>query len=324
MASHASPPANDYWANGIELGTLASWMFEGVDGLERLSGPAAITAPPSGFTAQLTRVQLDHVALEQFRATAHRAERTPDRIDAYPTPLLTFLLLAEGTVDFELAGTAFELHAGEFVVVDSRDPFAYSTSGPVRMLRSVVGIEHVPEALHRRGATVPGPLQRTALTESFIAFISAILRASSEGRRATGDHLIQSVADLQSAVLAEAQHSSRQPGQAGLRYRMEQFIEANYTDPELDPTAVAQALGISLRHAHTVFDDGDRTLARYIQDRRVAAVAVELRTRHYPAPFTHLARQYGFGSADTLGRAFRQRLGMSLKEYRSGGHRSFG
>ena len=323
MGSEVEVPGTDYWDHGFGLGTSSTWRFDGADGLARLSGPAVFTAedPPS-FRARLTRVQLDHVALEAFESTAHTVARTRVEIEDLPASLLSFTLVVDGRATIGLDSGSFEVVPGSCVIVDSRDPYRFTAPGRTRLLRTVVGLEHVPSVLHARGATLPGPLDRTTLVESYIAFVSSVLSTTAAGRQARGDQLIRVVADLQSAVLAEAQQRQvPRMSSDRLRHRMEEYIEANYADVDLDPAAVSTAFGISLRQAHAVFNDDERTLARFIRDRRVAAAARELRVGAAPVRFAHLARLHGFRNGDTLARAFQQRFGMSMAEYRDSGHR---
>lgn len=319
-------PDDDFWSTDEPAGTFSTWLFAGQDGLDRLSGASTFSSPtPSDFLARLTRVQLDHVALEGFAATAHRVSRTALHLRSHPTPLLTFVFLKAGRLRVELAEAAFDVEPGEFFIVDSGDQVTWTAETDVRMLTSVIGIEHVPTHLLSRGTTIPAPLHRTPLVDSFVAFQATILSASRSGRRAQGDQLIRAVAELHAAVLAEAQQMVGEPtGSAALRYRMEEHIDAHFDDPDLRPETVATAVGISLRHAHNVFNDGDRTIGRYIRDRRTEAVAFALRTSTARTPLPELAAQHGFVSVETMSRAFQHRYGMSITEYRAGGHRTFG
>lgn len=326
MSPEAEVPGDDYWANEFDVGTSSTWRFAGADGVTRLSGPFSIEVVlKEEFSAQLTRVQLDHVALEAFEATGHTAVRGADQIAGYPAPLMTFVLLLSGSMRVELESGFFDLGEGEAMVIDSRDPFSSTASARTRVLRAVVGLEHLDPRLRERGATVPGALPQSALLKGFVAFVANILSSTASGHQARGDRLIQVVAELLSAVVAEAQLiQAERDGSSGLRYRMEQYIETHYTDPGLDSGAVAAAFGISLGHAHHVFNDDEQTLSRFIRVRRVAAVALELRAEPGTIRFDLLAVRYGFTSRDALGRAFQQRFGMTPTAYRDGGHRHLG
>lgn len=145
------------------------------------------------------------------------------------------------------------------------------------------------------------------------------------GTAPDGPQLIRAVSELHSVVLAEAQHLIDEPtGSAALRVRMEEHIDTHLSDPDLNPETVAAAVGISLRHAHNVFNDGERTISRFIRERRTEAVAFFLRTSARRLPSAELAANHGFVSTDSMSRAFRDRFGMSPSEYRAGGHRTLG
>ncbi|MGT2424790.1 helix-turn-helix domain-containing protein [Amnibacterium kyonggiense] len=326
MSTPPDAPGVDFWSAETASGSPESWSFVGLDGLTRLSGASVYTAPHAeSFRARLVRVQLDHVAVEAFAATPHRAVRGPRQIDEHPTPLLTFVHVVEGALSIDVAGSVFVLNADEATVLDSRDPVTLAATAAVRVLRSSVGIEHVPEYLRRRGTTIAAPLARTALSESFVSFASALLRSSAAGLPARGQQLIRATADLQNAVLDEAQRGAdRASGPARLRERMEEYIETHLTDPDLGPVVLAEALGVSVRYAHVVFNDGARTIGRHIRERRLARIALTLRTSSDPVDLSGLAVQYDFSSTHAMSRAFREQYGMAPTAYRADGHRSFG
>jgi AraC-like DNA-binding protein len=319
-------PTDDFWSIREPAGTASTWIFHGADGLRRLSAAASFSAPiPSRFRARLTRVQLDNIALEGFAATAHTSRRTPALTVAHPTPVLSFVFLQAGEMQVELKDETFEIRSGEFLIVDSRDPVALTADSEVRVLTSVIGLEHLPAHLRRRGTTIAAAVPRTPLVDSFVAFQATVLSSSMGGRMLEGTQLIRAVAELHSAVLAEAQHLVGEPtGPAALRVQMEEYIDAHLGDTDLNPQTIAAAMGISLRHAHNVFNSGERTIARYIRDRRLEAVAFSLRTSTDQLPLTDLTSHYGFASVAMMRRAFRDRFGMSPGEYRAGGHRTSG
>ena len=326
MAWPPGTSSTDFWSDNFGAGAAETWTFEGVQGLQRLIGPQTISAPhPDQFRARLTRVQLDHVALEHFAASAHELKRGPAEIAAYPTPLLNVAHLLEGSLQVRLPQVSFTVQAGQSIVLDSRQPVAATAKGDVRALRSVVGIEHVPAALQREGATVAGTLPRSALLDSFTAFVGTILRSTRQNQHPHGPQLITAIAQLQSAVLAEAQQAIELPQEpAGLRYRIEDHIQQHHTNPRLDVAAIARALDISIRHAHGVFNDGNRTIAAVLRDRRVATAAAMLRSTDDAVNIAHVAQRSGFFDPDVLTRAFKRRYGMTPTDYRNGGHRNLG
>jgi AraC-like DNA-binding protein len=316
-------PRLQFWSGRFDDGSSASWSFTGQDGLDRLSGPTTFSASdPRSFRARLLQVQLDHVVLEAFAATPHTAIRAAEHIAALPTPVLLFTLLTEGRMTIHAGEQSFELQAGQFVVTDSRQPLRYSADTDIRMLRTMIGVEHVPTALQRRGTVVPEPLDRTPLAEGFAALISSLLRTAAEGHLTRSIHMVKAVAEMQSAVLAEAQDTVDRPASSALRDRIEDYIDAHLTDPDLGPPAVAEALGISLRHAHGTFGQDGVTIGRFIRERRIESVAIELRAANrMPAP-ADLAARHGFRSVGAMDRAFREAHGMSVRDYQRDGYRA--
>lgn len=326
MMLPSDPCDLDHWPEEAGPGVLAEWHFAGAEGLSRLGGPQSFTAPdPAGFRASLIRVQLDHVALEHLVATPHSSERSAAHIAAFPTPLLTVVFLLEGTLTVHLDELDFTVGPDQCVVLDSRHPVTLHAPDGVRLARAVVGVEHVPAALQREDATVPGPVPRTALLDSYAAFVLSLLHSARDGQRPVGVELIASVAELQAAALAEAQQVVDHPlGPAALRYRIEQFIDAHHADPRLDVEGIAHGVQTSVRNAHLVFDDGERTLGRALRARRVNAAAQALRSAAPLPNLQQLALDSGFSDRDVLARAFEQHFGMTVRDYHAGGHRNFG
>lgn len=101
-------------------------------------------------------------------------------------------------------------------------------------------------------------------------------------------------------------------------------IETHLNDPLLTPAAVAAAMGISLRHAHGVFNAEGRTLARHIRDRRIAVVAAALRDATGRETLGHVARRHGFTTTDVMTRAFKAVHGLTPSEYRDSTRRQAG
>lgn len=312
-----------FWSVDDDSGTATNFRFAGSDGLARLDGPSRFSCTePATFSAWLSRVQLDHVALEAFQATAHTAARPAASSGVDMPAVIVFTVLISGSARVQVEGVPLSLGAGDCLVTDSRMAVTYTSRGHTRILRALVSVHRIPEALLRHGVDLPNALSNTALVSSFIAFISSILASAASGRPASGAQLSRAVSELLAAVLFEAQESRlAQEGGAGLKRRIERFIEANYQDPELGPASVARAFSISVRHAHGIFNEGDRTLARFIRDCRLEAVAAEIRSTSALESASGLAWRHGFSSASTLTRAFLQRWGVSPQAFWRASHR---
>lgn len=132
---------------------------------------------------------------------------------------------------------------------------------PLRPLFSSVDKADLPGSLGRV-AGYPSLLERTPLVNGHIGFLTALLGAKwSDPDERASTYLERALIDLHIAVLAARRVPLAVSDGEALRVRMERFVQDNLTDPTLGPQAVADAMGVSLRSAHHVFNRDGRTLA---------------------------------------------------------------
>jgi len=95
------------------------------------------------------------------------------------------------------------------------------------------------------------------------------------------------------------------------------YIDANLRNANLSPRYLARILGCSVRHLHRLFDGSGITVAAYIKQRRLAAIAQELRNPyHAEDSITEISLRWGFPEITHFSRSFRAEFGMSPREYR--------
>jgi AraC-like DNA-binding protein len=99
--------------------------------------------------------------------------------------------------------------------------------------------------------------------------------------------------------------------------RLKSAIEARLCDPDLRPAAAAAAVGISVRYANALFSHEGTSTERYITQRRLERCRDALDD---PAQ-THrtigdIAFGWGFWDLSHFGRRFRDKFGLSPKDYR--------
>ena len=102
------------------------------------------------------------------------------------------------------------------------------------------------------------------------------------------------------------------------RVRIKDYVEAHLHEPDLTPTQIARALRISKRHLHSLFDEGDETIARHIQRRRLEECAETLADpSERGRTVTELALSYGFNNSSHFSRVFRARYKTTPRDYRA-------
>jgi acetamidase/formamidase/AraC-like DNA-binding protein len=105
--------------------------------------------------------------------------------------------------------------------------------------------------------------------------------------------------------------------QAAILHRICQTIERKLEDADLTPSRVAQAEGISERYLQKLFGGVGDNFSHYVRERRLQRAWADLSN---PAEanrsISEIAYRYGFGDSAHFSRSFRQRFGMSPREFR--------
>ena len=131
-------------------------------------------------------------------------------------------------------------------------------------------------------------------------------------------HLTSAIIDLLGAAVRTARGGRGAPARNGLRRaQVYAYIDQSLAEPDLTPSAVAHAQGISLRQLDRLLRDDGTSPASYIRQRRLDRCRRELLD---PAlahlPISTIGATWGFLDPAGFGRVFRREYGMSPGEYR--------
>ncbi len=102
---------------------------------------------------------------------------------------------------------------------------------------------------------------------------------------------------------------------SALRRRVLGIVEAQLADPALRTLSLAAACGASVRTIQNLFASMGTTPSAYILERRLARAAERLGAAP-DASITEVAFELGFNDSAYFARAFRQRFGVSPREWR--------
>ena len=108
----------------------------------------------------------------------------------------------------------------------------------------------------------------------------------------------------------------KSPSGTALRTIAYRAIQSRGTDPDLTPTSLAGALGVSPRYLHRILAECGEHPAALIREFRLAAAARILRVSGGARTIADIARTCGFGDVSTFNRAFKRHYGLSPSEYR--------
>jgi AraC family transcriptional regulator, positive regulator of tynA and feaB len=241
--------------------------------------------------------------------------------DDLTTPHFSLILQLEGDSQHRQDDREALLSAGDFALCVSTRAYEVSQSPPGRFLEIAI-----PDDLMRRHLTSPDDVVavRVTGTRGMPAVLSGFIRNFWAARHDSQDPAVArrmsyTLLDLIAAAYAVTPQARQERSTlvAAHRTRIMGYIEAHLRDPQLSPTAVAQACKITARYLHHLFTAESETVTQYIQRRRLeecarALIAAPLRARLV----TEIAFDYGFNSLTHFGRVFRNQFGLTPSEYR--------
>ena len=157
------------------------------------------------------------------------------------------------------------------------------------------------------------------LTSSVTALLPPLARETSSTR----DSIIGSdVLDFIALSLAKAVEGARprvSSAKALVLLNIRAAIEARLTNPRLDPQAIADAAGVSVRYANQILAEQGTSLTRLVLARRLARCRSALEN---PAQthrmLSEIAYGWGFRDLTHFGRRFKQAYGILPSEARAG------
>lgn len=103
-----------------------------------------------------------------------------------------------------------------------------------------------------------------------------------------------------------------------LEHRIDRYIEQHLPDPELTPACIAAQAGISIRHLHRLFVKKGETVTESIRRKRLDNCKFELANPGWSdRPITEIAFSWGFSDSAHFSHCFRNRFGISPREFRA-------
>ncbi|MGW7448253.1 AraC-like ligand-binding domain-containing protein [Kitasatospora sp. NPDC054795] len=282
-----------------------------VDLLEKVPSPGTIVSR-----------RLGPIRISRIQAGPQVVTRGRRMIAADDPPSLILSLQERGTAVKEQDGRETVVRPGEFSVTDSS-----------RVFRKRIDEGFVFTSFHfpREELDVPERdlrgLTATAFsgTEGSSALVATYL--AQLARQAAGlDHVVgrraaATALDLLAMLLDERGGRTRpqNPQSAASLERVKEHILRNLRDPDLSPSAVAEANFMSVRFLHKLFQQEGVTLGTWIRTQRLERCSRDLvRPMAEELGVAGIARRWGFANSSHFSRAFREAYGVSPRDWQVG------
>jgi AraC-like DNA-binding protein len=272
-----------------------------------------------GFRGEVRAHGLGAMQVATVTSQPHAVVRSPARIRSSPDDDIFVNLAVRGAAVMAQDGREAVLRPGDFTYYDSARPCRIACPGPFRLVvlkipRDLFTVRCRPgtgaTAVAIRGDRGVGALFSTLLRR---------VPAGTKGLPAdVTEKVADSVLDLLTTALSEQATGNRAVlPQAAQLLRARCYITDHLRDPALSPSAVAQALGVSVRYLHALFQAEGTSPFRWMMEQRLDLAARQLADpRLAERSVTSIGFGVGFKDTSHFSRVFKDRYGLGPRGYR--------
>ena len=282
--------------------------------VDRVYSGTYVKSPNDEFSGEMWTWQVGDLAMIRPRSTASFVGRDP-RYTADERLILH--LQCRGSSIHKQSGTETTLGAGDFIIASPHEAYAIDLAAHellvVEFPRAPLAerFPGIDDALRQRmSGSTPG-------ARVFHDFLLSLWRQSQQGLADDDwqDGVSQVFYDLVALAMRGASKPDAPAQDSALRRRVLGIVEAQLADPGLRTLSLASACNASVRTIQNMFAAMGTTPSAYILERRLARAAERLVSAQ-GASITEVAFELGFNDSAYFARAFRQRFGISPREWR--------
>jgi AraC-like DNA-binding protein len=293
------------------------------DTIGTLFGAVDMAIPSrAGFSGRVDAVSFGEMALTTVESSGEEASRTARHITRDERAACVLSFVQQGTVSLRQAGRECTLAPGSFVLFDLQRPYRYS-----HRERSKVFSARIPSAaLESRVAHLDRWLAVPRSAECGIGRVvrdalESLQRESSGIPGAAGADLANRIVDLVAVGLEagddDAPAASEPGGRGAIFRRALTFMDAHLGEFALNPARIAEAVGISVRYLHRVFEEQNCSVSDVLWRRRLAR-GYEVLQASPRAPIKDIAFRCGFRSHAHFCASFRREYQIAPTDVRWG------
>ncbi|QRO00966.1 transcriptional regulator FeaR [Archangium violaceum] len=273
------------------------------------------------FLGRLEATAMSGLVVTDIVADPQQVVRSRQSIASSDPELLMVCLHLDGEGAVEQDERLARLSPGDLVLFDSTRPYRLLFDSRFRQL-----VFHFP-----RQRLLPRLADPCAVTAVRVDGRGGVGRLAADFLRSLGEQagaldarsapaIFEQVMGLLSlafgAPLAPEEEPASPAHLARLK-RIQAYIEEHLSEPELSPADLAAAHHVSVRYLHRLFELAGCSVGDWLRERRLVRCAESLADpRQRGRGVSEVAFAWGFNDASHFSRAFKQRFGVSPREYR--------
>ncbi|NMO04847.1 helix-turn-helix domain-containing protein [Gordonia sp. TBRC 11910] len=267
----------------------------------------------SGFVAQVSTKSLAHTTLAHIASQAQRTSHGPREVASTDAPYYFVNLQLRGRSHTLQRGVEATVHPGEFVVLDTSEPYFLHFDDEWQMLSFRVPHSRIDPHLHG----VADPRGRAVSSAGIGRAATSLMEILWETEHSAPTVEAELEVAFAAAVAAAAASRSPDPAEspvAPLRCAILRYVCDHLGDPTLSVHSVSRVFAVSPRTLHNVFAGSDTTFAAAVRELRLEHGRTLLSAADRATSVTATALACGFTDPDSFSRAFRRHFGQSPRD----------
>jgi AraC family transcriptional activator of tynA and feaB len=237
--------------------------------------------------------------------THHVAMTRPQSANAS----IKLLVQLEGRAEIRQCGRRLTLAQNQFTLIDGARPF--SATMDKRFVQALVVLPR--SAVLGRCRGIEGCVATHYGEEGVDAFVGDVAASlAKHAPRLSPAAMLRAVAALVD-LISDLDKHGRRDARALLLQRAMALIDLEVSD--LDAERLASRLGVSRRYLDALFVQSGRTVSHHLWERRLQLAAERLQFSKLSS-ITEIAHSVGFKDTSHFSRAFRNRFGVSPRDWR--------
>ncbi|GLS33607.1 AraC-type DNA-binding protein [Mesorhizobium albiziae] len=285
----------------------------------------AAERPRSGiFDGRIKHFPLHSIGILRVTTDAHRVARTRLGIDRSNDDCYFINLQLDGVALTSQRSADVSVHAGDMVLVDTREPFSVLHEEPFDLICFKVPRDALRAELRQRNlGPLPNVRAASGCGRVLRSYANALIEESESDLADSASVLADNLISLIAGAINTATDGLQPTGQLGTQqlarlHAVQGYIDERLADPDLSLQSAVDRFNLSPRYLQKLFAATGSTFSQTLMMRRLDKAATCLRRRELRGrTIAETAFLCGFNDFSYFNRSFKKRFGRSPRDYRS-------